>query len=120
MNLFVQRLLIATVLLFATAFWTPWWGTILVSIAMALIFQFGTLLIMTSSFLGWFLAAVLRDSLNDNGPSRTLVRLFSLSELGNVSSLVSVAVAISIVGALLGASSAGVINSAKAWRKSEK
>lgn len=117
MSLAVQRFALATVLIAATAFWTPWWGTVLVALAMAFLSGFSTLLLTMASFFGWIVALTLRDLLNEQGPSRTLVRLFSLGDFGNSIAQTLVIAVVALIGACLGGSSAGLINTIKKWRQ---
>lgn len=117
MSMAIQRFTLATLLLFSAAFWTPWWGTILVTFTMASLSGFRTKLLALASFAGWLMALVVRDYLNDQGPSRTLVRMFSLTDLGNAVAQPAVLAAIAVLGACIGGSTAGVVNSIKDWRQ---
>ncbi|MDZ4084836.1 MAG: hypothetical protein U1E10_17975 [Bdellovibrionales bacterium] len=117
MSLAIQRFTLATLLIAATAFWTPWWGTILVALAMAFLSGFSTALLATASFFGWIAALSLRDLLNEQGPSRTLVRMLSLGDLGNSIAQPLVIIVVALIGACLGGSTAGLINTIKKWRQ---
>lgn len=119
MNQAIQKFILATALITATAFWTPWWGTVLVALTLALLSGFSTGLLWIASFLGWVIALTLRDLLNDHGPSRTLVRVFSLTELGNSLAQPAVIGVVAVIGACLGGSTAGIVNAVKEWRQSK-
>lgn len=112
----IQRFALATLLIAATAFWTPWWGTVLVALAMAFFSGFSTALLTMASFSGWIVALTFRDLLNEQGPSRTLVRMFSLGDFGNSIAQPLVIAAVALIGASLGGSTAGLINTIKKWR----
>jgi hypothetical protein len=106
----LRRFALATALITATAFLTPWWGTILVALSLAMLSGFGTGLLSIASFSGWVLALTLRDLLNDHGPSRTLVRMFSLTDFSNTLAQPAVIAAVAVIGACLGGSTAGLVN----------
>jgi hypothetical protein len=112
-----QKFILATALITATAFWTPWWGTILVALTLALLSGFGTGLLSVASFFGWVLALTLRDLLNDHGPSRTLVQVLSLTEISNSLAQPAVIGIVAIIGACLGGSTAGFVNTIKEWHR---
>ena len=59
MNPRVLNFLIASAAFFLTAFFTPWWGTGIVAVAFACM-----------------IAIFVRDGMNEQGPSRILLRFF--------------------------------------------
>ncbi len=113
----LQRFLLATALLMATAFWTPWWGTALVAFSMALLSGFSTRLLILSSFSGWLIALGLRDILNDGGPSRILIRMLSMPGIDSTVAQLMVIALVALIGAGLGGGAAGLVNSVKKWRQ---
>ena len=115
MTVAIQRFTLATLLITATAFWTPWWGTIVVALVLAYFSGFSTGLLATASFAGWLAAVVIRDFSNEHGPSRTLVRVFSLSALDSPFAQLVVIGLIALIGAFLAGSAAGLVNTAKQW-----
>lgn len=116
----IQRLSLATVLITATAFWTPWWGTILVTLAIAILSGFSTGILSIASFSGWLLAILFRDFSNEHGPSRTLVRMFSLTDVFYPLEQPAVILSVAFIGACLGGSTAGLVNAIKDWRENRK
>lgn len=113
MNPRVTNFLLASTAFFATAMMTPWWGTGVVATAFAFMKASSARLVCFSSFFGWTLAILVRDALNQQGPSRILVRF--VHESGSEPSLTRVA---SILGtallvALFAGLCAGFITAAK-------
>ncbi len=75
MNPRVTNFILASAAFFAAAMMTPWWGTGVVATVFAFMRSSSARLVGFSSFFGWTLAIFARDALNQQGPSRTLVRL---------------------------------------------
>lgn len=76
MNPRVLNFLIASVAFFLTAFFTPWWGTGIVAVAFACMKTSSARLVTLSALSGWLIAIFVRDGMNEQGPSRILLRFF--------------------------------------------
>lgn len=63
------------------------------------------------------MALLIRDLSNEQGPSRILVRLFSLTTFSDLLAQSIVIAAIALIGACLGGAAAGLVHTIKIWRR---
>jgi hypothetical protein len=112
-NLRVTNFLVASIAFFLTAFFTPWWGTGIIGVAFAFMKESSARLISLSALVGWLAAIFVRDGMNQQGPSRILLRFFQ--ELGPEPSVLRPALilAIAAIAATFAGASAGVVTSIK-------
>lgn len=105
------------VLLFLTAFFTPWWGTIVVVATLSFFIGISSRGIALLSFFGWMTACFARDLSNEMGPSRVFARLFQLERIGIESnttySQIVVYSVIGLIGCLLALLTAGFLRSVR-------
>ncbi len=106
---------VVILLLFLTAFFTPWWGTVIVSATLSLFVGISVRSLSLMAMIGWGAACAIRDVSNQFGPSRVFARMFQLEQMGlssdTIQSRVAVYVAISLVGLLLALFTAGIFKS---------
>lgn len=110
---------IVILLMFLTAFFTPWWGTIVIVAILSLLIGISMRGIALMTMCGWMAACALRDVLNQFGPSRVFTRIFQLEQIGlpfdSIQSRLTVYVGISLTGFLLAYFTAGIFKSIRSF-----
>ena len=106
-------------LLVLTAFFTPWWGTVIVVAVLSVLIGISARGIALLTFFAWASACVLRDLANQFGPSRVFARLFQLDQIGfavdAIQSRIVVYVLVSLAGFLLAFFAAGFLKSVRSF-----
>ena len=116
MNPRVINLFTASIAFFLTAFFTPWWGSGVVAVVFACMKSSSARLVTISALVGWLVAIFVRDGMNQQGPSRIIMRFFQDMEPEPSILRPLVILAVAAIAALFAGSCAGVVTSArKLW-----